>query len=187
MKKEVKPSSRYLLAACRVMAALVLLLALLLAGGTLYAVLGKPETPLFRLGGAQNGAGRPENGDRGDSSPQNTARPGPGEAGDAVGVFTGLGRLRIPLAARPGGAAAVMILSVAFPYPLSDGPFTEELAARLPDFRSIVVEYFSSLPPEELRVPDEEKAKKEILKRCNAVLRLGRIETLYFSDLMIVE
>ncbi|MDR1319576.1 MAG: flagellar basal body protein FliL [Treponema sp.] len=185
MKKEVKPSSRYLLAAYRVAAALVLLLALFLAGGTLYAVLGKPEAPLVRLGGARDGDEGPGSGPR--NSSRNAVRPGATQAGSAAGVFTGIGRLRIPLAARAGGPAATMILSIAFPYPPNDRPFTEELAARVTDFRSMAAEYFSSLPPEELSEPDEEKAKKEILKRYNSTLRLGRIETLYFSDLMIIE
>jgi flagellar basal body-associated protein FliL len=187
MKKEAKPSSLYLLAAYRVMVALVLLLVLFFVGGTLYALLGKPESPLFRLGGAQDGIERPGSGDpRGESS-QSAVQPGAAQAGGAVSVFTGIGRLRIPLAAPAGGPATTMILSIAFPYPLNDRPFTEELAARVPDFRSMAAGYFSSLPPGELRAPDEEKAKKEILRRYNAVLRLGRIEALYFSDLMIVE
>ncbi|MDR1588261.1 MAG: flagellar basal body-associated FliL family protein [Treponema sp.] len=187
MKKEVKPSSHRLLAVYRVTAALALLLALLIAGGSVfYAVLGKPESPLFNIGGARNKAAGAE-GRGGSDSPRNAARPAAGQAGNAASVFTGIGRLRIPLAAPAGGQAGTMILSIAFPYPLNDPPFTEELAARVPDFRSIAVGYFSSLPPGELRNPDEEKAKKEILKRYNAALRLGRIETLYFSDLMIVE
>jgi flagellar basal body-associated protein FliL len=185
MKKELK-SSRRLLAVYRVMAALALLLALLIAGGTLYAVLGKPESPLFNIGGAQDGES-PGQGRRESDPLRNGARPGAGRRENVVSVFNGIGRLRIPLAAPAGGPVATMILSIAFPYPLNDPPFTEELAARVPDFRSIAFEYFSSLSPGELRDPDEEKAKKEILRRYNAALRLGRIETLYFSDLMIVE
>jgi flagellar basal body-associated protein FliL len=169
----------------RGLAALALLLALLLGGGTLYAVLGRPESPFFSIGGAP-GKGRGEGG-----LPGNSDGPGAGRdavsAGNAASVFTGIGRLRIPLAVPAGGSAATMVLSIAFPYPLNDSPFTEELAARVPDFRNMAAEYFSSLPPGELRELDEEKAKKEILKRYNAALRLGRIETLYFSDLMIVE
>jgi flagellar basal body-associated protein FliL len=34
---------------------------------------------------------------------------------------------------------------------------------------------------------DEGAAKAEILQRYNSLLRLGKIETLYFTDFMLVE
>ncbi|MCL2127730.1 MAG: flagellar basal body protein FliL, partial [Treponema sp.] len=107
-----------------------------------------------------------------------------GPAGGAVSVFSGIGTLRIPAA---GQQAATVILSISFPYPADDLPFTEELASRIGEFRSIATGYFASLSREQIARLDENEAKSEILKRYNALLRLGKIETLYFSDLMIVE
>jgi hypothetical protein len=167
---------------------LVLAVALggIILGGTLYAA--------FRdSGSAGGGAG------------QGPAAPGTGEtAGEAV--FTGIGRLRIPLASpgesggmgggtgrSPGpgdmsaGAQAALVLSIAFPYPARDRAFTEELASRVGDFRRITREYFSARSPEELRGMDEKTMKAELLRAYNAVLRLGNIETLYFNDLLLFE
>jgi len=100
---------------------------------------------------------------------------------DKTSVFSGLGRLRIPLA-----NSSTLILSIAFPYPSGDSAFMEELAGRIGDFRSIAIEYFSTLPADKVESLDENAAKTEILKRYNAILRLGKIETLYFSDLLII-
>ena len=80
-----------------------------------------------------------------------------------------------------------MVLTVTFPYLNTDFAFTEELAARTGDFRQITIDYFSSLPADKLINIDEEAAKYDILNKYNAVLRLGRIEALYFSHLLIID
>jgi flagellar basal body-associated protein FliL len=99
-----------------------------------------------------------------------------------INVFAGVGRLRIQLK-----NASILILSVSFPYHAEDWAFAEELAGKISDFRTIVSEYFAALPDEKLINLDETAAKDEILKRYNATLRLGRIEALYFHDLMIID
>jgi len=101
---------------------------------------------------------------------------------DDTRVFSGLGRLRIPLV-----NSSTLILSIAFPYSASDVTFTEELAGKIGDFRVIASDYFASLPAESLINIDEDTAKAEILRRYNAILRLGRIEALYFGDMMIID
>jgi flagellar basal body-associated protein FliL len=103
------------------------------------------------------------------------------ESGD-IRVFSGIGRLRIPLS-----DSSTMILSISFPYMADDTVFTEELAAKIGDFKSIATDYFTSLPKDKITPLDEDAAKAEILSRFNANLRLGRIEALYFSDLMIID
>jgi flagellar basal body-associated protein FliL len=146
-------------------------MAFLLIAGTVFAFLrGRGEKPLFTLGGGQDAGSGPAAGE-----------PGVAVRG-AVGIFTGMGRLRIPVAG-PG----TVILSIAFPYPLEDRAFSEELAARVADFRRAAITYFGSLDSGSLDHIDEEAAKGEILRRCNALLRLGKIETLYFYDLMLIE
>jgi flagellar basal body-associated protein FliL len=99
-----------------------------------------------------------------------------------IRVFSGLGRLRIPLT-----NSSIMLLTISFPYPANDVTFTEELAARIGDFRNIATTYFASLPADKLVKLDEEAAKQEILRRYNGILRLGRISAIYFSDMMILE
>ena len=101
---------------------------------------------------------------------------------DETRVFSGIRPLRIQLS-----NSSIMILSIAFPYNSGDIAFTEELAGKVGEFRNLASGYFSSLPPEKLIQIDEEAAKMEILKKFNADLRLGRIETLFFSDLMIID
>jgi flagellar basal body-associated protein FliL len=157
-----------MLIAYRIAVALALVLVLVLVGGSLYAVLRGPDSgPLFRIGGGNgnevlNGQTAPE----------------------ALNVFSGIGRLRIPLEGEP---SATLIISISFPYPGEDRPFAEELASRIGDFRSIAILYFGSLPPEKTGLIDEAAAKAEILDRYNKLLRLGRIETLFFGDLMVVK
>ena len=166
MKRVINPSSKGLIVAYRIIVALILVLAVVLVTGSLYAAFRSPDSgPLFRIGGGEQ---------RGEVS----APAGP------VNVFNGIGRLRIPLA---GESTATIILSISFPYPVDDRPFAEEIASRIGDFRSIASLYFASLSPDKITNLDEAAAKAEILDRYNALLRLGRIETLYFGDLMVVD
>ena len=166
MKREIVPVSKSLLVVYRLAIALVIVVLAVLLAGTLYALF-RPAEPLFR------GSSRPV---------PNATVSNPDYTAEAV--FTGIGRLRIAAAGQP---PATVILSISFPYPAQDRPFSEELAACIGEFRSIAAAYFSSLPLQSIVNLDEAAAKAEILRRYNALLRLGKIETLYFSDLMIVE
>ncbi|MCL2806324.1 MAG: hypothetical protein FWD26_10335 [Treponema sp.] len=107
--------------------------------------------------------------------------PPPQNTGETM-VFSGLGLLRIPLS-----NSSLLLLSIAYPYQANDTAFMEELAAKIGDFRAIAVNYFTSLPESALIYIDEEAAKQEILRRFNSNLRLGRISTLYFSDMTVIE
>ena len=169
MKREISPPSRGLLILYRIFVALILALVLILAAGGIYALVRPADSaPLLRIGGAgQSGAGQ-----------------GTRPVNEATAVFSGLGRLRIPIAGQP---PATLVLSISFPYPPDDRAFTEELASRIGEFRSIAIAYFASLPPGKIAGLDEDAAKADILRQYNALLRLGRIETLYFGDLMVVE
>jgi flagellar basal body-associated protein FliL len=168
MKKVITPTSRGTLIMYRVVVAVILLLAVVLITGSLYAAFRpKDSSPLFRIGGGGGEQGR-------------------GEAVPAreTNVFSGLGRLRIPLAGEP---SATLVVAISFPYPADDRAFAEELASRIGDFRSIANDYFAALSLEKAAVLNEDAAKADILARYNALLRLGKIETLYFGDLMVVD
>jgi len=109
--------------------------------------------------------------------------PQAGTPGQAT-TFTGLGRLRISTADPEPGMA---ILFVSFLYYPSDRAFTEELALRVGELREIIRDYIGSFPIAELQRQDEEVIRSELLHRFNAILRLGQIETLFFSDFMMLE
>jgi flagellar basal body-associated protein FliL len=148
----------------RILAIIAIVLALILLAGTVYGLVlrgksGKPETAASAPGG-----------------------PSP-EAG-LDGMFTGIGRIR---ASTGAPEPATVILSIAFPYSPQDKAFSEELAARIGDFRSGAADYFASFSTEELRQKDEAAIKAELLERFNGQLQLGQITTLYFSDYLIIE
>jgi flagellar basal body-associated protein FliL len=169
----------------RIIVALLLLLVALLIAGSLYALLrSKDSGPLFHIGGG----GR-------DGIPDGIVVSGGASANN---VFSGIGTLRIQNTGKSQASEnagtenaaqepAVIIISISFPYKADDRPFTEELASNLGKFRSIATNYFANLPRDSLSRLDEEQAKAEILRQYNALLRLGRIETLYFGDLMVME
>ena len=178
MKREITPLSGKLLIAYRILVALIIALAVILITGSLYALFRSPNSgPLFRIGAKSGANGGGKQDGRGSDT---------GAVSPVVfpNVFSGVGRLRIPLAGEP---AAALVLSISFPYSADDRPFAEELASRIGDFRSVAAEYFTALPREKAVDLDEEAAKAGILGRYNAMLRLGKIETLYFGDLLIVE
>jgi flagellar basal body-associated protein FliL len=178
MKREITPVPRLLLFTYRVIVALILGLLVILVAGSVFAFFRSPNSgPLFRIGGNDNinqGGNRRNTGDV--------------SGNDTVNIFSDIGRLRIPVAGWQSEEqhAAVVILSINFPYPVNDGPFSEELASCTAEFRSIAVRYFSSLSPDKLINLDEGLAKAEILRQYNTLLRLGKIETLYFSDFVVV-
>lgn len=98
-------------------------------------------------------------------------------------TFTGIGQIRAPTA---DPQPATVILMVSFVYYPDDKAFAEELALRVGDFRDVIKSYFASYKASELQKLGDEAIKTEILRRFNAILRLGQIDTLYFSDFVIV-
>jgi len=181
MKREIDVPGKKLIVLYRIIVAVILLLVVLLVAGSLYAFLrSKDSKPLFRIGGAF-----PEGGVR-----DGTAGTGGGAVPDGANpynIFSGIGTLRIQNTGAASSDTAVVILSISFPYKAGDRPFTEELASHVGEFRTVASNYFAGLPRDKLANLDEEQAKADILRQYNALLRLGRIETLYFGDLMIVE
>jgi flagellar basal body-associated protein FliL len=151
-------TSRFLIWVYRILLIIILLILTILLGGTLYALIVREEP---------------------DAPPPVSA-----PAGAETAVFTGLGRLRFPAAGPEGGT---VVLSVAFPYYPGDRPFSEELASRVRDLRELTIAYLGSLSAAELADAGEALIKQELLSRYNAAFRLGRIETLYFDDFMIIE
>ncbi|MDL2228788.1 flagellar basal body protein FliL [Treponema sp. OttesenSCG-928-L16] len=163
MVKNDGPGSRSMPMLLRVLAGIAFILVLIIAAGTVYA-----------LAGRSSGSVR--------SSPPPAAEQGQtAPAGESI--FTGIGRIRT----NTSGARAAVIADIAFPYYPEDIAFSEELVSRIGDFRRETEQYFSSYPADELRMMDESALKADLLGRYNKLLRLGRIERLYFNDFMIVD
>jgi len=141
------------------------LIVLLVIGTVVGLVRSREKDPLFTLGKTGE-----------------TAAPQPDFLTDDIRVFAGIGRLRIPLA-----NSSILILSIEFPYQAGDIAFTEELASKTGELKTLATDYFSSLSIDKITQIDEEAAKTEILNRYNSALRLGRIEALYFGDMMIID
>jgi flagellar basal body-associated protein FliL len=164
MKVSTKTMS-YMTIIYRFLLALFLLLVVVILGGTIYAFFLREE------GRALTGS----------------AALAPGEH-----IFTQIGRLRLPTADQgganiPDAEPAMVIISVAFPYTPEDLAFSEELAARVRDFRTLTETYFGSIRADDLRNMGEEQIKADLLVRYNSVLRLGKIDLLYFLDYMLLE
>jgi flagellar basal body-associated protein FliL len=110
-------------------------------------------------------------------------------------VFTAIGRLRARLAppARQDKSlatdaeGAAVIIAVEFPYDNSDRPFVEELSLNVGKFRAATIDYFASIPADGSLLKREQALKQELLSRYNALLYLGKIKELYFSEFMIID
>jgi len=117
------------------------------------------------------------------STPTENRRSDIPQISGAEQIFTGIGRIRVSTVdPQPG----MVIIFVLFEYNSEDRPFSEELALRVGEFRNIIREYVGSFSATELQQLSEETIKAELLRRFNQILRLGRIETLYFNDFMIL-
>lgn len=158
MKFAVSGRSRILSLVYRGLIMLLIFLGLVFVGGTIYGV-------FFH------------------AAPQESETAGVSKKSGEGQTFTGIGRIRVSTKdPQPG----MVIIFVSFVYYPDDKTFSEELALRVGDFRSIIEDYIGSFSVTELHTLSEENIKAELLRRFNALLRLGQIETLFFSDFMVV-
>lgn len=101
----------------------------------------------------------------------------------AAGVYDGLGRIR----ARTADAVpAVIVVDLAFPYDSTDRQFREELSRKRADLRAAATAYFASKRAEELHPSYEAAVKAGLRDTLNALLSLGAIEELYFSEFRVI-
>ncbi|MDR3139955.1 MAG: flagellar basal body-associated FliL family protein [Treponema sp.] len=165
MKDRENRPGRFLWNLYSALLTLAALLVLIFLGGTLYALVFRPAAPPAPPPARTSPARMPP-----------AAQPG--------NTFTGIGRIRTNTA---DNAPGTVILSITFPYNPQDRAFSEELAAKVGNFRDSAREYFGSFTGEELLARGEAALKQELLQRYNALLRLGRIETLYFNDFIVIK
>ncbi len=101
----------------------------------------------------------------------------------AAGVYDGIGRVR----ARTNGDDGIAIVDIAFPYDASDRQFREELYQKRSALRQATEQFLSSKSAEELEPANESTVKAALRDTLNAMLSLGRIEELYFSEFHVVK
>ena len=151
-------------AAERALAVLILALAAVLVLGTVYALAADTRGRAARASRAE-GPGRD-----------------PLREGEAV--YARVGTIR---ASTRGDPAAVVAVSIVFPYPADDRAFKEELDVKASRLREVCTSFFSEKSAEELHPAFEGALKSGLRDRLNAQLSLGRIRELWFSDFAVVE
>jgi flagellar basal body-associated protein FliL len=102
--------------------------------------------------------------------------------------FTGIGRLRIPLASADGtDSGAVLIIRPVLPYNKKDAEFGAEIQGKTDVFKRIIGQFYSGAAMRSPQVADSNVAKEQLLPLLNAQLRLGRIKEIYFEEFMVIE
>jgi flagellar basal body-associated protein FliL len=101
-------------------------------------------------------------------------------------MFTGIGRLRIPLEGADG-QEALLITSVVFPYNAGDIAFKEELSAEIVNFRAKIRSVLGELSANDDLLSNEASLKNTLKQILNADLHLGKIEEIYFAEFLVVE
>jgi flagellar basal body-associated protein FliL len=170
----VPPQKKGAVLVYHVLIVVAVLLALVIAAGTIYALVFRNSAePLYSLPVAPDPA-----------LPSQAPLTETQVLELQENVFTSIGRLRAVSADKP---PVTIVVSIAFPYLPEDRALAEELAAKIPDFRNTALEYFSTHSAVELRQIGEAAIKTELLRRYNALLHLGSISTLYFNDFMFID
>jgi flagellar FliL protein len=112
----------------------------------------------------------------------------PAPAGEVIEkTFRGVGRVRAPLQASQGVVPPTVMIEPYFPYNSADRAFSEELASHIKDFRQATVDFFGGLTPNDPLLQNDTAIKQELLKRYNNFLVLGKIDSLYFTDFMVID
>ena len=99
------------------------------------------------------------------------------------GVFDGLGRIRTKSA---DDVPAVVVVDIAFPYNSSDRQFSEELSRKRGDLREAARSFLSGKRASELHPSGEAAIKAGLRDTLNALLSLGSIDELYFSEFRVI-
>ena len=99
-------------------------------------------------------------------------------------VFGDIGLLR---AATADKKAVTVIISPFMPYDSADLAFQEELVQKTRSMRAFVLDWFRSRTIGEIGKLGESGVKGALLEGINKLLVLGKIETVYFSEYMVIE
>ena len=151
---------------------------LLIASGTIWA---------FSKGKISFGSGKKTSSRSLFTSEQNRPAPADIIARDPAGktaVFGDIGLLRATTADKK---AVTVIISPFMPYDSVDLAFQEELVQKTRSMRAFVLDWFRSRTIGEIGKLGESGVKSALLDGINKLLVLGKIETIYFSEYMVIE
>lgn len=108
------------------------------------------------------------------------ARDGSGK----TAIFADIGVLRAATAdARP----VTIVVSPFLPYPADDVPLSEELVSKNRANRAAIAGWFRSHTLKEITRLGEDGVKRELLELVNANLVLGKLQSMYFEEYMVIE
>lgn len=150
------------LSAERVLRTVIVALAAVLVIGTAYALLA---------------------GTRGKAASRQAPTPKVETPREGEAVYSRIGTIR---AATRDENAAVVAASVVFPYEVQNREFKEELDDKASRLRDECVEFFSEKSVEELHPAFEGALKTGLRDRLNAMLSLGKIREIWFSDFAVI-
>jgi flagellar basal body-associated protein FliL len=100
------------------------------------------------------------------------------------GYFQGIGAIR---ARTRDSDTKIVAVSVSCLYDASDLQFSEELRTKAPELRKAAEAFFSGKLGADLSPAFEGRVKAELRDRLNALLILGKVKEVYFSDFAVIE
>jgi len=151
---------------------------LIIASGTIWAV----TKGRLHIGSAKGTTSRSLFNDK-----ENRLSPADVIARDPAGktaVFGDVGLLR---AATADKNAVTIVVSPFIPYDAGDLAFQEELVQKTRSIRAFVLEWFHSRTISAIGKLGENGVKSALLDGINKLLVLGKLETIYFSEYMVLE
>lgn len=106
------------------------------------------------------------------------------DASPEAALFSDVGPLR---ASTADGNGTVIVIQPYFPYPSDDIAFREELVKKTRTVRAGILDWFASRTVVEIRRLGETGVKQAILDVVNGVLVLGKLDTVWFSEFMVLD
>jgi Flagellar basal body-associated protein len=161
----------------RILLAVAVLLLLSILGGTVWGFASGRAHP-----GADGTSSRSLH-----SSGSEGSGPGAVAASDPSGknaIFADIGVLRAATADRE---PVTVVISPFVTYPASDSAFREELVGKTRGFRTDIRSWIGGKTLRELTGMGEERVKASLLEVINARLVLGKVDTIYFEEYLILE
>lgn len=102
----------------------------------------------------------------------------------AEALFSDVGLLRAATADKDG---TVIVIQPYFPYPGDDVAFREELVKKTRAIRACVLDWFASRTVREVKKLGEAGVKRALLDAVNGILVLGSLDTVWFSEFMVLD
>ena len=99
-------------------------------------------------------------------------------------VFTGIGTIR---ASTNDSPKAIVVATIAFPYPAGDKAFEEELEIKRGALKAAAEAFFSRKTAAELQPSLEGGVKIGLREAFNELLSLGEVEEIWLSDYSVVQ